>query len=40
MSKTLVLIVAALAVAVCLGIGSSARQVANTQPVAIAKRAA
>ncbi len=38
MSKTLVLIVAALAVAVCLGIGSHASYFANNQHFAITKR--
>jgi hypothetical protein len=40
MSKTLVLIVAALAVAVCLGIGSHASYFANNQHLAVARRAA
>lgn len=39
MSKTLVLIIAALAVAVCLGIGSNAQHLASSQPVAIARGA-
>jgi hypothetical protein len=39
MSKTLVLIMAALAVAVCLGIGSSAHRVAADQQPVVAKRA-
>jgi hypothetical protein len=40
MSKTLVLIVAALAVAVCLGIGSHASHFADSRPSIAVKRPA